>query len=468
MTFVKAIDAQAMKGKTVTENGMTTRVSSKSALVDFFFQVGALRGKDPVPAFAKAFEADSEIALRIAQWARDPRGGAGERQLFRDMLVWLEVAHPEVLVNTSLIAKIPEIGRWDDMLVLGKTNHVIKGLVMSHIQMALQAGNGLCAKWMPRKGSQAIDLRTFMGFTPKQYRKTLVNLTKVVESQMCANDWEAIEFPKVPSLAMSRYAKAFGKHAPMPFATFKSKVTSGEVEIKADVLYPHNVVRSLMHGDTEIANLQWKALPDYVGDANILVVADVSGSMAGHAIDKSGTTALDVCVSLAMYCAMKNTGAFANTFMTFSGNPQFQRIKNVDLSKAMEEVRTADWGMNTDLSKAMEKILATAIKGKISQEEMPRMLLIMSDMQFDECGSFTAHQMMKDKFQDAGYKMPEVVFWNLAAKAGVPVKFDKSGTALVSGFSPAILKSILSVSELDHLTPENVMLEAVMVERYSL
>jgi hypothetical protein len=100
---------------------------------------------------------------------------------------------------------------------------------------------------------------------------------------------------------------------------------------------------------------------------------------------------------------------------------------------------------------------------------MPGTLVIFSDMQFNACVKHddSAMEMIERKYKDAGYELPKVVFWNLNAGANVPVKFDKSGTALVSGFSPAIATAVLS-GDNDGFTPEAIMLKAVMADRYAV
>jgi len=202
-----------------------------------------------------------------------------------------------------------------------------------------------------------------------------------------------------------------------------------------------------------------------------LPLVDVSGSMTcpagGHA-SKSQTTCLDVAVSLGLYMADKNKGKFKDTFLTFSGSPELLHLKGniVDKIKQMSE---SNWGMNTDLVKAMEKILKTAKEGNVPQEEMPEMLLIMSDMQFDQCARFddSAMKMIARKFTDAGYEIPKIVFWNLNAADNVPVKYDTRGVALVSGFSPAIMVAVLG-GDTEKFTPEAIMLKALMVPKYDL
>jgi hypothetical protein len=473
MNFVEAVANQEAR----TTNGMRALKSSASKNVDLFFAVGASRGKNIVPAFTGAFVENREIALRIAQWARDARGGAGERKIFRDILVQLEKTDPDAA--KALLAKVPEIGRWDDLLVFETID--IKTEAYALIADALASGNGLCAKWMPRKGAVAAELRSALGMSPKQYRKTLVNLTKVVETQMCAKDWDNINFNHVPSLAASRYKKAFTRNTPK-FAEYVAKLVKGDptVKVNAGAVYPYDVLKGVINpygrptlGKTELDHVvaQWNALPNYVGDANILPLVDVSGSMtcrAGGSSSKSEVTCLDVAVSLGLYLADKNVGKFKDTFLTFSSNPQLVTLRGNVVEKAAQMVKS-EWQMGTNLHAAFNKILDVAVKNGVPQSEMPEMLLILSDMQFNCCSNYddTAIQMIERKYAEAGYTVPQVVFWNLNASDNVPVKADKSGAALVSGFSPSIVKALLA-ADMQEFTPTGIMMKAIMNPRYDI
>ena len=466
-TFANAVINQEAR----TENGMKARASTASACVDLFFKIGAMRGQDPIPAFTAAFVEDAEIATRIALWARDVREGAGEREIFRKIM-----KHTE---NQHLIDKTPELGRWDDLLVFLEdgVDADIQEYIIRKIATALIDGNGLCAKWMPRKGPVAVKLRAALQLSPKQYRKLLVNRTKVVETQMCAKDWDAINFSHVPSLAASRYKKAFNRNTPK-YKEWAEKLVKGDktVKVNAGAVYPYDVLKgvrnsllglpSLDNTELDVVVAQWEALPNYIGDANVLPLVDVSGSMV-TAIGGSKTTAMDVAVSLGLYCADKNKGKFKDTFLTFSESPQLLNLKG-DILQKVQQMVTSKWGMNTNLHAAFNKILDVALKGKVPQEEMPQTLLIMSDMQFDACvkQDDSAIEMIRNKYEEAGYQMPNVVFWNLNAKDNVPVKFNERGVALVSGFSPSILKAVLS-GDMENLTPVGVMMKTLMVDRYA-
>jgi len=469
-TFVNAVINQEAR----TENGMKALKSTTSAITDLFFKIGAMRGKNVIPSWTAAYVADKDMAGRVALWARDVRGGAGERKIFRDILLDLSKTDGDRCV--SMMKKVPELGRWDDLLIFEKDS-AAEAVAFTLIADALADGNGLCAKWMPRKGDVAVRLRSFLGWSPKYYRKRLVELTKVVEQDMCANRWDEINFNHVPSVASSRYKKAFYRHTDK-YKEWAAKLVSdkpeerAEVKVNAGAVYPYDVIKGLNgFGEFSASNLnhiiaQWDALPNYVGEGSILPLVDVSGSMTARVGKNANLSCLDVAVSLGLYLADKNKGKFKDTFLTFSGKPELLHLKG-NIVQKVNQMCKSKWEMNTNLHAAFDKILKTAIDGNVPQEEMPQTLLILSDMQFDSCIRFddSAMQMIVRKYTEAGYAMPSIVFWNINAYDNVPAKFDQRGVALVSGFSPAIVKSVLA-ADLSNFTPEAIMLKTIMSERY--
>ena len=460
-SFVNAVQETPVETRTI--NGMKTNASSMNALVDLFFAIGASRGKDMTKAFEKAIVANETLALRLLMWARDVRGGAGEREVVRKILTYMEKNHPAALER--ILPLIPEYGRFDDLLVFQTQAFKEKAYVI--IGDALRAGNGLAAKWMPRKGPIAVEIRNFFGMSPKQYRKSLVALTKVVEQDMCAKRWNMIEYSHVPSLAAARYQKAFNRNDPMGYAKYKSELATGEAKINANAVYPYDVIKSgKFGGDHAVMQAQWDALPRYIGDELVLPMCDVSGSMGCPVGGNDNLSCMDVCVSLGLYLADKNTGPFKDMFLTFSATPSINVLKG-DLRSKLRQLEKADWGMNTNLNAAFDEILRVAVKGKVKAADMPKYLLIMSDMEFDRCTRFddSAMQMIQRKFEAAGYEVPKIVFWNLHARAGnVPVKYNMKNVALVSGFSPSIMTAVLGAKD---MSPVSVMLETLNSERYA-
>ena len=374
---------------------------------------------------------------------------------------------------------VAEYGRWDDLLTLFGTR--LEKDAMSLIQAALGQGDGLCAKWMPRKGQNAEKLRNFMAMSPKQYRKTLVNLTNVVETKMCAKEWDTIEFGKLPSVASARYQKAFGKNAYEAYSAYIQSLVKGEAKINAGAVYPYDITKSINLGNSKVANEQWKALPNYMEGSTerILPVVDVSGSMSTAAGNNKNVTCMDVAISLGLYISERNEGNFKNAFVTFSNDPQLQVLSGT-LTDRYRQLEKADWGMSTDLQKVFQLILDQATKHNLDQDEMPTKILILSDMEFNEATNSrggwysrksktewnpTAQQMIEQMYEAAGYQMPQIVYWNIQSRnGGVPVSFDKQGTALVSGFSPSIMTSLLK-GEIE--SPQQIMDLTIMSERYA-
>lgn len=460
--FVEAV--KSVPTVTRTENGMKTLTSSMSNLVDLFFSIGASRGKDLSTEFARALAQDETLALRLLMWARDVRGGAGERDVVRKILLNLEKTNPEALAR--VLPHLAEFGRWDDLLIF-QTKEV-KAKAFTMIGDALRAKNGLAAKWMPRQGALAAEIRTFFGMSPKFYRKSLVELSKTVEQNMCAKDWTNINYSHVPSLAAARYQKAFKKHDAAGYEAYKAALVTGDAKVNAAAVYPYDVIKShKFGGDATVIQAQWDALPNYIGDELVLPMCDVSGSMSCPVGGNANLTCMDVCVSLGLYLADKNTGPFKDMFLTFSAKSKIEILKGNLLAK-LAQLQRSQWDMNTNLNAAFDEVLRVAKAGKVNAEDMPKYILIMSDMQFDQCARYddSAMQMIERKYAEAGYTVPNIVFWNLNARAGqAPVKFDKKGTALVSGFSPAILQSILAAEDLD---PTSVMMQTLNSARYAV
>jgi hypothetical protein len=476
MSFKNAAINYLNEAPARTENGMKTRATSASAVLDFFGKAGSARGTDISKEFTSALVENQDLAIRALLWTRDIRSGAGERKQFRDLLVSLESHNPALAGR--IMHKIPELGRWDDLFVYA--DPINRKAALRMYADALMNGDGLAAKWAPREKSSksaiANELRSFMGMTPREYRKMLAGLTQVVESKMCARDWDAINFSHVPSLASARYQKAFGRNAGEQYSAYLRELQKPQAErdpkvkINASAVYPYDVVKSVVKGNAAVADEQWKALPNYVGNARIMPMVDVSGSMGSIHYSCGSVQPIDVAVSLGLYLSEKNTSDFKDMFLTFSAKPKLQHLSG-SLSQRISQMERSQWDMNTNLHRAFEELLRIAKHGNVPAEDMPEMILILSDMQFDQCTRFddSAQEMINRKYSDAGYAVPKIVFWNLSmhGRDNTPVRFDDRGVCHVSGFSPAIMKAILSVKELEDFTPYNVMVRTLMSDRYA-
>jgi hypothetical protein len=467
---------QAVPQMSRTENGAPTFASTTDRLLDFFYLMGASRGKDIRAEFSRAYAESPELTARALCYLRDAREGIGERQLFR--VLFKELARENTELAVSVLYKLPELGRWDDVVdVVSKcTNASVVDHALGMLRGALGTNNGLAAKWMPRKGEAAVQLRAAFGMTPKQYRKTIVGLSNTVEQKLCAREFTNINYSHVPGVAAARYQATFARHDPEGFEKYKASLIKGEkgVKVNASAIFPYDVIKGLRRGDEVVANAQWAALPDFTGGSNesILCVVDSSGSMTSQ-IPNSNVSALDVAVSIGLYLSERLKGVFKDTFITFSGSPKLQKLAGT-LKNRMQGMITGEIA-NTNLQAVFDLILNTALRNRLSEDDMPTKVLVISDMEFDAAtgtgyynrSNSTNFQVIEQKYRAAGYNMPKLVFWNVMArnKANAPVTATQKDVALVSGFSPAVVKSVLGNKS---FTPRDVMLETLMRPRYDL
>ena len=336
----------------------------------------------------------------------------------------------------------------------------------------------LISKWMPSINASSADskrlgrkISAHLGLNEREYRKFLTALRsriKIVEQKMCSKEWSEIDYEHLPSRAGFMYRKAFAKQDATRYAEYLSAVEKGDKKINAGTIYPYEIVENYLYkgaSNDKTIDLMWEALPNYMEgqELNGLVVADVSGSMSCM-----GGTPMAVSISLAMYIAERNTGIWKDKFITFSYRPEIQTIVGKTIGDRILNLSRADWAGNTDLRAVFESVLNAGIKNDVPDAEMPKKLIIVSDMQFDQaCASNkrTNFEQIEKMYHKAGYEMPQLVFWNVNAIGGnVPMTIHDTGTALVSGCSPSILKSVLGGKV---ITPVDVMRDAVYNERYA-
>jgi len=455
---------QMKKNDTFTENGMPTNSSSFSACLDFFAVAGSCRtwtDEQIIATFSKAMAENPLVALRTLFFARDVRGGMGERRVFGVCSKYLDDTmkyREHLYANLDLI---PEYGRWKDVFYLRSPK------VLSLISKGLEEGNGLLAKWLPRKGPFAEKVRKFLGLTPKEYRQKIVAMSKVVEQQMCKKDWSGINYEHVPSLAMNKYRKAFSRNDGERFGSFINQVKTGEKKIHAGDLFPYQLYQAYRRYENKDAvESQWNSLPNFLKDniKKILPVCDTSGSM----FCGGNPSPIDVSVSLGVYISERNEGVFKDGFVTFSNKPRLQILKGSFYDRC-RQLEKADWEMSTDIEAVFDLVLNSAKRGNVPEEHMPDTILIISDMQFNGCVEYpsdSALDMIKRKYEKSGYKIPSVVFWNVNARVGkMPVSYNDKGVCIVSGCTPAIFTSVLSG---DIVNPEKIMLNTISSPRYSM
>lgn len=476
-----------------TENGATALKSTKSMVYDMFALGGAYRTRsdeDCILLFKNAIEENPLLGLKCLFYLRDAREGQGERRFFRVCLTWLAKNYPGTVLNN--IDSISEYGRWDDLYCLVDTpiEKDMFAAVRKQINLDLESKTpSLCAKWLKSENTSSYKSRELgnktrkaLGLSHKQYRKILSHLREkinVVERLMSANRWDLIEFDKLPSKAGFIYKNAFARRDIIK-EKYKTFITDSNTKVNAKTLYPYEVVaeaakyrynRSRME-ETERAaiNKYWDNLTDYFNGAslNALAVVDTSGSMYGQP--------LDVAISLGLYCADKAKGPFNNHFISFSSRPQFIKCEGIDFVDKVHRIYSYNLCENTNLEATFDLVLRTAIQNRLSQDDLPANLIIISDMEIDMArGNYswgrsygssqassteTTMATIRRKWEQAGYKMPHLIYWNVNARNNT-ILDENSDTTYVSGMSPVIFEQIMQ-----NKTGYDLMLDKLNSKRY--
>jgi hypothetical protein len=436
-----------------TLNGAVTHSSSLDKLVDMFFLAGASRKMseaDIIKVFIAARVEDKNLAYKCLFWSRDIRGGAGERRFFQIIMKYVRANYSKDW--KQLYQHIPTFGYWKDLLMQTPDQELIE-FVISRLRE-----DGLLCKWMPRHGDWFRSVRRVMAIPPKDLRGILVRSTKVVEQQMCANKWDQINYSHVPSLAFNLYKKAFERHDTRRFGMFLADAVEGKEKVNAGAIFPYQLYQSFKKGENANSIIgQWNNLPNYVGEGSFLPICDVSRSMTGMP--------MDISVSLGVYLSERNKSIFKDAFITFSTRPVMQYLKG-NVVERFHQLEKAQWNMTTNLQAAFALILGAATKNNLAPEDLPSTVIIISDMEFNACvNGGNNMDGIRHQYKAAGYTLPNVTFWNVNGRVGnVPAQASDKGVALVSGASPAIVKSVLSGAD---FSPRGIMLQALTAERYS-
>lgn len=482
--------------KTVTENGAATHITTESDCLDLFATIGALRRESDSEIearFIRAFTENRDIAMKLLFFARDIRGGLGERRVFKVILNWLAKNEPStVRKNLTYVA---EYGRYDDLLCLMDTPCEKDMLDVIKVQFeadnaALNNGGevSLLAKWMPSVNASSPEtvlyakkIARHFGMNDADYRKALVSLRahiRIIENNLREKDY-SFDYSKQPSKAMYKYRKAFMRNDAERYNDFIGKVSSGEVRLHADTLAPYELVepyindtytassrsfmRQISEQEKNLLNATWASLPDFGSEENAIAVIDTSGSMYWDAKPMPAAVAL----SLGLYFAEHNTGLYKNHFIEFSARPQLIEIKGDTFADRLRYVASFNEVANTNLEAVFDLILNSAVENNVSASELPAKLIIISDMEFDRCVSnarSTNFKNAKAKFEAHGYNLPDIVFWNVASRnRQQPITKNERGVALVSGCTPRLFEMVASGT----MNPYAFMLEVVESERYA-
>ena len=496
---------------TYTENGAITHKTTMSDLLDLFALGAAYRTRsdeDCILLFRKAFQEDEIYALKCLFYLRDVRGGQGERRFFRVVMRDLATWNTEAARRN--LEHVPFYGRWDDLYTFVGTPLEKNAFELIQKQLALDVQcktPSLLAKWLKSENTSsaesrklAMKTRQFLGMSHKEYRKTLSILRariNVLERLMSENRWDEIEFDKIPSRAGMIYRNAFARHdlerikenpEVQSYADFAKDTTKS---VNAKVLYPYECVneavkvagsnwygygRSTALDDTNrlMVNKYWDNLADYFNGAtfNGLAVVDTSGSMRGS----QASAPINVAISLGLYCAEKAKGPFAGHYISFSSRPQLIETVGVDFCDKVQRIYRTNLCENTNIEATFDLILNTALQNKMTQEDLPENIIVLSDMEFDagtghgygygykSWNPQTLMESIRDKWASHGYRLPHLIYWNLQARQNnIPEKLGCGLVSYVSGMSPSIFETILSGK-----SGYDLMMEVLNKDRYSV
>ncbi len=504
MSFLDDVKEVLDNRKQLTENGAVGYATSGHALLDMNFAVTSYRNKQDFEIasdFSKAYFENPLMAVAWVFYARDVRGGLGERNLFRVCMKKLADINKSLFIE--LLPLVAEYGRWDDIFSWMTIDKDIEDAVLKLTKEQFDKDLidrmddkpiSLLAKWIPTENCSNKDRKIkarkiidFMDVKPSDYRKCVANLRKyldVVEVKTSENKWDEIDYNTVPSCANLKYKDAFLKHDEKRRTKYLNALARGDknVKINSSVLYPHDIVSKYtehsywgreVKGYDEAVEQLWKNLPNLVEGGNTLVVADGSASML-TTVGNTSVTALEVANALAIYFSEHNEGAFKDKYITFSARPQLVDFSNAKtLRDKIRIALTHNECSNTNIEKTFKLILTTAIENHYKQSDMPQNIVIISDMEFD-CGithdaywfngqEKTLFENLAKDFENAGYKMPKLIFWNVCGRTNtIPIKQNDAGVILMSGFSVNLCNMVFN-NETD---PYVALVKEITKERY--
>jgi hypothetical protein len=475
--------------KSLATPDMTELTTGRVSL--FFKSIRGVSDDQLYDYIEKASNEDIVDAIILSFHIRDCRGGKGEREIGRKLFLWLFKNRTEEF--SKVVSLITQYGRWDDLLTFFPLNdfsllqievrNTIVAIFCNQIEKDTQSMNegnpiSLSAKWAPTEGDS--DDRkynlvqvfcVYMGISKRDYRKKIVALRSylnIVEKLMCENKWSEIDFNKVPSCAMLKLKNAFAKHVPEQFKEWKSGLEKGTTKVNAKQLYPHDVIREIRtKGSDEVTEAQWKVIIEEARKlgsfANSVVVVDTSSSM-----HDPNYLPIDVACAMGLLISDLVEGEFHNNVITFNDIPEFVLLRDGSLAERYDQLSRIPWGGSTNIQATFDLILNKCRDANLTEDQMPKRLYIVSDMQFNQIGGVryytTNFEEIDRKYALYGYKRPEIVFWNVNGKStDFPVSVSDEGTIMVSGASPSVLEAIYKSTSFDTFS---IIRQIIDGERY--
>lgn len=456
------------KGKLIDPN------RNYPAIYDFFSNVLKYENSydQMYLAYKKCLEENALLAARLLLYIRDAREGLGRKSIFHKIITALS---NDLEILPGIINLIPEVGRFDDLLISWKSKKAMELALARYIDGFNNPKEiGLACKWAPLKGVWAYRLRTALGLTRKQYRKFIVSNRSTVEQLMCKNEWRNIEYSNVPSIAHNNYRKAFIRHDPTGYEQYITDLSSGETKINNKV-EPYELSRKVA-GATELEkkgiDLTFDSYENVFDETlNLLMMVDVSPSMNCGCSVKS-LSCKDIAMSLGLYGSFKNNGIFKGYVCTFSEKPLFINYSSKTYSSCVEDLEKQDWGMRTNIRSAFDEMYRIAKSKKCKNSDIPDAIIILSDMSFNDgvnLGNNQYKEFSKIAFNYNFTKVPKVIFWNLSVQdSKANVSSETKGVIEISGFSKNIMGSLNEIiTSPESFTPMKAMMKILLSDRYS-
>ena len=465
MSFISI--TEEMLNIAFTENGDKAYQTSGSYCLDYFGLVGGMRFNldDALKLFLLAYNENPLIAIKILFFVRDIHDGLGERSIFRYTFNVLCNMYPNVAIQ--VLKYIPELGRYDDLFAAFNTplkDDVIK-MINEQLEKDIEAKKSgkpisLLAKWMPSINTSSKETRELasqvasaLGMSKENYRKMLSFLRKglIIENNLRERDY-TFDYEKVPGKALFKYALSLSTNDVERYIEYMKAVDEGKAKINSKTIYPYEVIRKLENQvysnnsplsleELNTLNTIWNSYNREGIDSKTIVVRDGSGSM----YDFCPVSANSVATSLALLFAERLQGEFHNTFITFSNKPKLIKVKGNTIYEKFKFISTFNDVTNTDIEKVYDLILDVYKSPKFKKEDALDRVVIISDMEFDYCTDYskTTYESFKEKFLELGYKLPELVFWNVRARSThLPVTQREDNVKLVSGASSNLIDMI--------------------------
>lgn len=525
---------------TFTNNGAVSLETTKNNIVDFFMNFSrTISDKDIEKYLSLCWKESPEKTVAIIFNGRDRNNGKKEKTISNRAMIWLKNNKPETY-KSNIMTYIDKYGCWKDVMYInfnadmdGYNIFELKLIADKLIEDKALLINGenvsLCAKWAPsekdkydRRKHSASQVAKILfpdedKYLMKRYRTEyltpLRNKINIVENKMCNNEWTYIKYEHVPGVAIKRLKNAFMKHDNEGYTKYLSDVRNGFKCIKVAGILPHELVNyylelskttrerewynsftcececpcicekeekeEIKYEINETIELQWRTMVDNIkkdGVLNeVLPIVDVSGSMFSAS---NGSIPAQVAIALGLLISECSTGMFKNKVITFSDTPELHDIEGETLFDRINNVTQMNSGTSTNFEATSDLIIDFGKKYSLTQENMPKKIICLTDMQFNssmgrydeeyenddskKCNEklITLHKTIIKKYEKNNYIAPKFIYWNLNSdnrnNNTFPVDASEEGTAIISGFSEQLLKIFMKY---DEFTPELIVNE---------